>query len=206
MKKVIAIFSMVLICLTMVPVVSADVIDPGQKEVALYYQITNINSYTNYVFLLHGNPSPSFMVLDSTDFNFYKLSTASIYAVKKSYFNQTKLEKMTSKQLDNYFTNNTNVIASNIKLKGGYGSVNLTNSLNKVVIQLEITSLNQNNLEIKKTRAKYFYTDGSTKTADFIDQNTIPTPNTSFTPMDIIWYFFVPLIAVVAILLVMLRR
>lgn len=205
MNKIIIIFLASIYLLT-APAAYADVIDPGEKEIPLYYHITNINSYPDYVFLLHGTPSPSFVVLNTSQFNFYKLSTGSIYAVGKSDFNLAELEKMNSTQLDNYFNNNTNIIVSNIELEGGYGNVDLSNSLDRVVIELEITTINQSELVIKKTRALYFYLDGTSKTADFTDQNTIPTLDTSFSPIDILWYFILPLIAVVAIFLVILRR
>ena len=67
----------------------ADVIEPGKKDIKLSYQISNINSFPIYVFLLHGSPSPSYEILNSSEFSFYKLSTASIYAVKRSSFNKT---------------------------------------------------------------------------------------------------------------------
>ncbi|MEG3224914.1 MAG: hypothetical protein BME94_05125 [Methanobacteriales archaeon Met13] len=57
----------------------ADVIVPGQKNVPIYYVLENINDYPQYVFLLHGSPSPDLVVLNSSSFTFYKFSTARIY-------------------------------------------------------------------------------------------------------------------------------
>ena len=206
MKRSLILISLALLWIITASAVHADVIDPGEKNVPLYYKITNIDSYPDYVFLLQGNPTPSFMVLNSSEFSFYKLSTGSIYAVGKTSFNQSELEKMNATQLDNYFNNNTNVIHSNTELKGSYGNVNQSSSLNKVVVELEITSINDTDLVIKKTRAIYFYADGSNKTAQFQDQNTTPTPDNSLNPADILWYFILPLIAVVAVLLIIFRR
>lgn len=204
MKRISLLLSLVVICAFTIPTIYADVIDPNQTEVPVYYIITNINDYPNYVFLLHGNPSPSFMVLNSSEFNFYKLSIASIYAVEKSNYNQTELENFNDTELDNYFEENTNVIPSDLQLKGDINDINGSYSLEKVVVELEITSLNQTNLVIKKTRAKFIYSDGITKTADFQDQNTTPSPDT-FDKMDF-WYFIIPLLAIIAIISILLYR
>lgn len=52
-----------LICLSVVPTVYADVIDPDEKEVQTSYQIINLDSYPDYVFLLYGYPFLLFTLL-----------------------------------------------------------------------------------------------------------------------------------------------
>ena len=204
MKRILLFLSLILICITMVPVIHADIIDPYHKEVQVYYQIINIKDYPDYVFLLNGNPSPSFMVLNSSEFNFYKLSIASIYAVEKSKYNQTQLENFNSTGLNNYFENSTDVIHSNLELQGSLEGLNSSNSLEKVVIELEITSLNQTQLVIKKTHMKFIYSDGSTKTVDYPDQNTTPSPDTSSN--SDVWYFILPSAALIAIFIILVHR
>jgi hypothetical protein len=206
MKMYIFILIAVLVCLSSLSTASADVINPGEKEVKLYYQITNINNYQDYIFLLHGNPSPSLLLLNSSEFSFYKFSTATIYAAPKSDFNISELNNLNSTEQDNFIENNAKLIPSNLTLEGTYGMVNQASTLEKVVVELEITSLNQSALQITKTRAKYYYLDGSTRTVNFTDQNVTAPPDTSLNAVDILWYFLLPLIAVVALLLLIMRR
>lgn len=204
MKRIIVLVFLLLSFITS-PGVYADVIDPDQKPVELYYQIININNYPDYVFLIHGNPSPSYQILNSTEFSIYKFSRASVYAISKKDFNPAELENMNHSELDYYFTNNRQVIPSHLEINGSYGTVNQLNPLEKVVIELEITSLNQTHLEIKKTQAKYIYRDGTVKKADFQDQNTIP-PEPSFIGSDHTWYFVVASAAFIIILLILMKR
>jgi hypothetical protein len=185
--------------------VDADVIEPGKKVVSYYYQISNITSYPDYIFLIHGSPSPSYQVLNSSDFSFYKFSTVSIYAVRKSDFNQTELENMDSSQIDSYFKNNSQVIPSNIVLKSIYGTYSSTNSLEKVLVVMEIVSLNSTHLELKKSLAKFFYSDGTVKEAYFQDQNTTPPPPDKTSGWSENWWFIaLPLAALTSIIIVIL--
>lgn len=185
--------------------VGADVIEPGKKEISYYYQISNITNYPDYIFLLHGSPSPSYQVLSSGEFSFYKFSTVSIYAVRKSNFNQAELENMNTSQIESYFKNNTQVIPSNMVLKGTYGTYSSTNPLEKVVVVMDIVSLTSTHLELKKSLAKYIYTDGTVKEAYFQDQNTTPTPaDGSAEWSGNWWYFALPLAALIGIITVIL--
>jgi hypothetical protein len=187
--------------------VGADVVEPGKKEISYYYQISNITSYPDYIFLLHGSPSPSYQVLNSSEFSFYKFSTVSVYAVRKSDFNQVELENMNASQIDSYFKNNIQVIPSNTVLKGTYGTFSSTNPLEKVLIVMEIVSLNSTHLELKKYLAKYVYSDGTVKEAYFQDQNTTPTPpDGSARWSGNWWYFALPLAALIGIITVILRN
>jgi hypothetical protein len=206
MKMYLLLLIAVLVCISSLASASADVINPGEKEVKLYYKITNINNYQDYIFLLHGNPSPSLILLNSNEFSFYKFSTSTIYAAPKSEFNISELNNLNSTEQDNFIENNTKLIPSNLTLEGTYGMVNQASTLDKVVVELEITSLNQTALQIKKTQAKYYYLDGSTKTVIFTDQNVTAPSDTSLNAADLLWYFLLPLIAVVAVLLLILRR
>ena len=195
----------IIIVLISLPIttVYADLINPDQKQIDYYYQIININNYPDYIFLIHGNPTPSFMVLNTSEFHFYKFSTVSIYAVRKSDYNPEELENMSEIQLENYFTHNTEVINSYLELEGTYGTLERYNSLEKVVVELEIANLNGTNFEIKKTRAKFYYISGEIKTANFQDQNTTPQPDTSLGDM---FFYILPIISVIAILLIVIRR
>ncbi len=200
--KMITFFIITLISLS-ITTVYADVINPDQKQIDYYYQIININDYPDYVFLIQGNPTPRFMVLNSSEFHFYKFSTVSIYAIRKSDFNQGALENMSDVEIRNYFTTNSEVMNSHLELEGTYATVEMYNSLEKVLVELEITNLNSTNFEIKKTRAKFYYSTGEIKTANFQNQNTKPEPGTS---VGDIWVYILPIIAIIAILLIVIRR
>lgn len=207
MNRSLILIYMMIICLSIIPTVYADVIEPGQKEVRTYYQITNIDSYLDYVFLSCGYPFyTNYMVLSSGEFSLYKFSIVSIYAVEKSNFDENELKKLNDTQIQEYFTNNIEVIHSNLEINGSYGFVNEMNPLREVVIELEITSLNQTHLEIKKKRIIYIYEDGARITANYRDQNVTPPPNYIPSGMDMIWYFLVPLIALTAMVLILIHR
>ncbi len=184
--------------------VYGDVLEPGKKTVPIYYVLENIDDYPGYVFLLHGNPSPDFQILNSSSFTFYKFSVASIYAVNQSDFNPEVLKSMDSSQLDAYFQNDSRVLNSNLKLEAIYDTVSDTNPLENATIMLKVVSLDENSLKINKDRVVFGYNDGQTEEKSFMDQNN--TPSAPTTEGNLYWYYLVPILAVVAILLVLLHR
>ncbi len=187
--------------------VYADVIEPGKKEIKLSYQISNINSYPYYVFLLHGSPSPSYEIINSSEFSFYKLSTASIYAVKRSSFNENILNQNNQSFVDSYFKDDPSVIHSNLNLEGSYGSVAQNSQLSSSLIVLEIVSVNNTALEIKKSKIIYNFTDGTIQEMDFKSDNSTPVPSKSHNvPTDYLWYLVLPVFALIAIIIILLRR
>lgn len=184
----------------------ADVIEPGQKQVNLSYQISNINNFPYYVFLLHGTPSPNYEILNASEFSLYKLSTASIYAVKRSTFNKNILTQANESAVDEYFNNNSDVIHSNLQLEGGYGNVDSNNQLENATIILEIETINDTSLEIKKSKIIYGFTDGSTQEQVFTNNST-PVPNkTKYNSVDYLWFLVLPILAAIAIAIVLLSK
>lgn len=184
----------------------ADVIEPGKKNINLGYQISNINNFPYYVFLLHADPFPEYEILNSSEFSFYKLSTASIYAVKRSTFNKNFLAQANQTEIDEYFNNNSDVIHSNLKLFGNYGSVNQNDELENVTIVLEIVSVNETDLVIKKSKIIYSFTDGSTQENAFTNENNTPEPTKPKTSIYYLWYLVVPVLAAIAIAIVLISR
>jgi hypothetical protein len=186
----------------------ADVIEPGKKEIKLSYQISNINNFPMYVFLLHGSPSPPYEILNASEFSFYKLSTASIYAVKRSTFNKDVLNQNNQSAVDNYFNNNSNVIPSNLELEGSYGTVDTNNQLNGALIVLEIVSINDTSLEIKKSKIIFSFIDGTTQEKTFKSDNSTPVPTKTkeIATIDYLWYLVLPLMAAIAIIGIFLYR
>ncbi|MEN6330137.1 MAG: hypothetical protein ABFC91_07590 [Methanobacteriaceae archaeon] len=184
----------------------ADVLEPGQKTVPIYYVLTNINEYPGYVFLLHGNPSPDFQILNSSPFTFYKFSVVSIYAVNRSQFNQAELMVTNSNQLDTYFQNDSRVLNANLQLESIYRTVSDTNPLDNVTILLEIVSLNDKGLKINKDRIIFGYNDGKTEEKSYVDQNTTPEAPPS-EPGDLYWYYLLlPILAAITTLIILIYR
>jgi hypothetical protein len=185
----------------------ADVIQPGMKDVKIYYQINNIQNYPDYVFLIRGTPSPSLEIINSSEFTFYKLSTVSIYAVSKRSFNENELKNMDDTQLGN-FLNSSNVIKSNIKLQGSSKNINIDNPLEKILLTLNINSIDNNTMNITKSKITYIYNDGSTGEETFKDQNSTPEPSkndTSFWANNL-FFIILPLLAIIALAGIIIKR
>lgn len=182
----------------------ADVIEPGQKNVPIYYVLNNINDYPGYVFLLHGSPSPDLMVLNSSAFTFYKFSAVNIYSVKKSDFNQASIEKMNLTQLDSYFNNNSKVSKSDLELEASYGTVSESSLLENATIILKIVSVNP--LKIEKFRIIYQYQNGKTDQQNYNQQNTTPPPSTPVPGNLFFYYIFIPILAALIIIGILVYR
>jgi len=185
----------------------ADVIEPGEKNVPFTYQIINMHDYPGYVFILHGTPNPSFELLNSSEFSFYKLSVCSIYAVPETVFNSVKLEMMNDTQIDAFLNNDSRVARSNITLDGLYGTVNVADPLESGLIQLRINSIQGNDLDIQKEKIIYYYTNGQNVEKPFQSQNQIPEPTVPGPSWDYYLYFIVlPILALAAIFYIIMRR
>ncbi|NYB52981.1 MAG: hypothetical protein HVN35_10545 [Methanobacteriaceae archaeon] len=184
----------------------ADVINPGEKNIPLTYQISNIQSYPDYVFILHGSPNPSMEVLNSSPFSFYKLSVCSIYAVPKSVYNELKMNQMDENQASSFLNNDSRVARSNLELKGIYGTVPLSNPLESALIILKINSIQGNNLDIQKDKIIYSYSNGQTVEQPFQNQNQTPTPDSPPSWDYYIYFILLPIIALIIILFIAIRR
>ncbi len=183
-----------------------DIIEPGTKEIPLYYQIDNIDSYPDFFFLAHGIPSPSFEVLNSSEFSFYKLSMVYIYALPESEFNPLELENRDDAQINTFFQNNTKLIKSNLELSGSFDTVPEADKLEKAVMILEIDSLNDNELVISKKQMKYYFADGTQQVIDFQNQATIPQPLNTPGPGEYLFYILIPLLALGVIIFIIRKR
>lgn len=196
-----------LLILSAVGTSSADVINPGEKNVPFNYQITNTQDYPDYVFILHGTPNPSYEILDSSEFSFYKLSVCSIYAVPKTVLNTVKLDQMNDTQIETFIKNDSRVARSNLTLDGLYGTVNVANSLDSALILLKINSIQGDNLNISKEKIIYSYNNGQKVEKPFQNQNQIPEPTSPGPSWDYYFYFIVlPILALAAIFYIILRR
>jgi len=208
-SKLFILFTLILILMLFPSNVFADLIVTGTKAVGFCYEISNIDDYPDYVFLLHGEPMLSYEIINPGEcFSFYKLGTVSIYAVKEYNFNEDELKGKDYREVQNYFTGDPRVISSDIQLTS-YGTVPENDPLEKAATILEITSLDENNLEIQKSKIIYTYTDGTSEEKDFQLQDIMPEPSRKVTlPWWFVrfWYVILPIIAIAVIALILLLR
>ncbi len=205
MKRIL-VFSLLCMLLLAANPCWGDVIEPGTKEIPLYYQIENIDNYPEYFFLAHGIPSPSFEVLNSSEFSFYKLSMVYIYALPESEFNPVELENEDDSQINAFFQNDSRLIKSNLELSGTFDTVPESDKLEKAVMILEIDSLNDTELIISKKQMKYYFTDGTQQVMDFQNQENIPQPLNAPEVSEYLLYILLPLLALGVIIFIIWKR
>jgi len=212
-NKLIILFAFVFVFSVFPQAVSADVIIPGEKSVSWCYEISNINDYSDYVFVFNpylvgfGHGGDLDVVINKEDcFNFYRV--ASIYAIQKTEFNESELNSEFFKE------NNPKLIKSDIDLFGFF-PVQENDPLQKVVITLNILSLSENNFDIQKFKVTYTYTDGTSEEKVFQSQETMPEPSkTAILQMfslplswfAIFWYVILPIVAILLISIILLLR
>ena len=106
MKTKIALTLGILI-LFIVPMISADLITPGYKSISITNRITNINDFQDYVFVSGptGSPGPTcdFQIIERDGIipKYYKFCQISVYAIKKSDFNQEEIDNLNTRN-DNF--------------------------------------------------------------------------------------------------------
>lgn len=198
---------LLLILVSIIGTSSADVINPGEKNVPFSYQLSNIQDYPDYVFILHGTPNPSMEVLNSSEFSFYKLSTCSIYAVPRDVINSVKLDQMDDTQVEKFLKNDTRVARSNLTLDGSYGTINVADPLDSALIVLKINSVQGGNLDIQKEKIIYRCNNGQRVEKLFQSQNQTPEPTNPLPSWDYYIYFIVlPILALGVILFIILKK
>ena len=202
-NKLIILIAFVLVFSVFPQAVSADLIIPGTKSVNWCYEISNINDYSDYVFVSNEERVTGHKVINQGDcFGFYKNGLTSIYSIPKSEFNVSELNR------EFFEGNNPKLIKSNIQLNA-FGSVQENDPLQKVVITLDIQSLSENNFNIQKSKVTYTYTDGTTEEKVFQSQEIMPEPSkTAILPWWFakFWHIILPIVALVLIGIVLLIR
>ena len=91
MKKIMA----GLLLLLILPIVSADIIMPGQHSIQINNKITNINDFPDYVFV-SGGLMCDFSVINSEGIipGCYKFSNINVYAIPSSKFDEGVLNQL----------------------------------------------------------------------------------------------------------------
>ncbi len=134
--------------LLIMSLVFADLVPMGTKPINFCYKFTNLNDYPDYVFIIHGIPSPYYEVITNDEcFTFYKFSVVHMYAIDKNMFDENMLNQMDEKELDHYLNNNKHILKSNIPLKSYYKTVPITSN-EKDITLIGSVKLDGNNLYV----------------------------------------------------------
>jgi hypothetical protein len=107
-NKLLILFSL---CLIVLPIASADLINPGYHGITINNYIDNLNDFPDYVFVSAGEGPPGMCVpiyninhiqivgSDGKIGNqYYKACQISVYAIPEDKFNETKIEKINSEE------------------------------------------------------------------------------------------------------------
>jgi hypothetical protein len=159
MKKII--FLALVLSLLSLPLINADLITPGYKNIEIKNIITNLNDFPDYYFLsVCSEPMGRvFVIGPEGDMGAcYKFSELEVYAVNKSGFNQTYLEGLMkqnrSAALTYFETSNSIKVISNVEfyknvpIGSTEGSITnyYTIDLNKLKEQPDKKQIERNNL------------------------------------------------------------
>ena len=205
MKKYL--FLIIILSLFLIQNVNADILPFGKKYVEACFEISNQNTYSDYVFIAK-NELLSYKIIQPGDcFDVYKLAPSKIYAIKKINFNEDEIGK-DYKEKENYFKNNNKLLQSNLRLFN-YPLPNSNDPLEKAVTILDIIELNENNFVIEKSKIIFTYEDGTSEEKTFVSQNiTLEPSKKAILPWWFaeFWFVILPLLALAIIILTLLVR
>ncbi|MCX6817613.1 MAG: hypothetical protein NTU57_02025 [Candidatus Aenigmarchaeota archaeon] len=195
------------------PKVSADVLIPGYKGVEYCFQIENTNDFPDYTFVVHYTfAMENYQVVRGNEcMHFYKFNKPKIYAVKKSLFNEVPLISIMNSdnhsKLTEYIANDKNFISSDVEIESISQIVD-TDPSKKIVDELKIISIENDMLEIEKSKTIYTYTDGTTEEKTYVTQNVRPLPSRLIIPLSSyeIMYFAIPAAALIVIIIILVAR
>ena len=184
-------------------------IQPGTKLIPVQYTLTNIDEYPDYVFLMYTfAPMIRFSEIKPGEaVGGYKYSSANIYAIPASEYSKITIGD-NDRNIKQFFENNPCLIQSNVQLTFLGKEVPSIDPLETQIINLEIQEITQAVLTLRLSSIHYRYSDGSIKkvpypttylTPAIIYPSTLPEPPSH--TIDGLWYFIVPSIALVGIVL-----
>jgi len=198
-----------LLVLGTVASVSADILMPGQKSTSFSYEITNMDQYPDFVFLLFGGPLGNVQLLQSgQSFTFYKFAQPSVYAILESKYNASILQ-MNDTEQQLFFENNPDLVPSALVLTAVYTTVPEESPLKSSKVILTIAALNSSHFDLQKTKIIFTYTDGSTEEQAFASPDVLPSPSRSTLGLswaNSLWYIVLPGMAVCGIVYVAVKR
>lgn len=167
----------IFILMIILPFVNADVITPGYSPIQINNKITNIADYPDYNFIVVSKGPMGGVLIYDGEINYvgedgiintpyYKFSQVSVYAIKKSKFNEEEIKEFDDYHLENYSSNLENYfnsidakeVISNIdhyKEKHISDPARVEN--NFYTIDLTQTKTEPNNTTVEKNFMTYFY-------------------------------------------------
>lgn len=196
------------------PKVSADLLLPGYKGVEYCFQIGNTNDFADYTFVVHYTfAMESYEVIKGDEcVSFYKFNIPKIYAVKKSLFDEAPLISIMNSgnesKLTEYIANDKNFIPSDVEIEPIITVVD-TDPTTKIVDVLRIISIENDKLEIEKSKTIYTYTDGTTEEKTYVTQDVRPTPSRAPLvplPMRDLAAVAIPLAALAIVIIILVVR
>jgi hypothetical protein len=220
MNKKILISGMMLstILLVIMPVTFANPIPIDEKLVKIRYFITNIEEYSDYVFIVYQTGSiyfddPYFIIQPGVPFWISMFGDATIFMVSANEFNESEIGE-TRTEMNEYFYNNTKVIKSNVELIGLYTAVPPGDPLDYLQVNLEISGVTDELLHFNLLKVTFCNTDGSSTEIDGLPSElsgriSIPTEGfanpTSISSMEY-WFIIVPCAAAIVIVLTVISN
>jgi len=187
-NKIIAVIIFVFLVL---PVISADPLDVRYKGININNQITNIQDFPDYVFVVYGkmeNMCPIKVVKENGEIGYYyKFCNPSVYAIPKENFNELNENYILKMQQDYRNFTGEEVLVYITSIGGKEVIKNIQTSTN-VPEASTITEINNSYI---------------------IDINKVLTkPNNTITPKNNLIYFYIliPLIALILIVFIIYKR
>ncbi len=180
MQKIILIF---LLILFIAPIINADLISPGEKPIPVKYQITNINDFSDYVFVsiesMHGFFDCPVKLISEEGViqDYYKNCQISVYAIKRSNFDFDYI--------------------SNLNLTESYSY--LSSSQAKEVIK-NIRTYEEVPIQSPKKSINYYYNINLNEIKEKPDKIVVEKNHLYYT------YIMLSIIALLAIIIILVRR
>jgi hypothetical protein len=149
---------------------SADVKVEGWKDLYYDYIISNINDYSDYIFLtssnIHGWEYASLINSTGLFGKGYKLDDFIVHAIKTSDFNRDLFFSHRDEYDPNtvnctdYCQDNSKIVSSSLMLPKAI-SVEEILALEKIEVFLKIDNITDQALDISKTKTLYYYENGT---------------------------------------------
>jgi len=151
------------------PLINADSIQPGYKNIWINNIITNSGDFPNYIFVSYGHTGP-FCHIEIVEengkisSNYYKLCTLSVYAIPKDNFNQSEINEYNNgtfsiQETENYLQSiGAKEVIKNIKLSSEVSKISTKESVTRsYTIDLAKTLQEPDKVEVKQNSLIYFY-------------------------------------------------
>ncbi|MFC1774938.1 hypothetical protein ACFLZN_01335 [Nanoarchaeota archaeon] len=227
MRKVIFILIALLV---LISTCYADIITPDEKPVDYCFEISNLDEFPEYVFLVDYSIN-EYSILTGECVSFYKLDTATIYAIEDSKFDESdflidellpdcigltgeEMRECYNRQADllekgrlleeEYFKTNPDLIKSDLTFYPAT-TVDLLDPTNSVKDVFSITSIGDK-LEIKKVKVIYEFDDWTSQEIEYVTDDRPEVWGSTKVVKSPLWIFLIAFVAGVVIAIVLVVR